>query len=204
MKQRSDEWFAARCGKVTASRVPDIIATTKSGYSASRKNYAAQIVVERLTGKPADNFQSDAMKWGIDKEPEARAVYEIVRKVSVEETGLVVHPAIPMSGASPDGLVGEEGQIEIKCPNTAQHIETLISQAVPEKYLTQMNWQMACTGRQWTDFVSFDPRMPPHLRLFIRRVERDKPHIAFLEEQVKLFLAEIDKTLAGLEALRAK
>jgi putative phage-type endonuclease len=201
LAQGTDEWLRARLGKVTASRVADVIAKTKTGYSASRANYAAQLIAERLTGVPQESYTNAAMAWGTEKEPEARSLYAFQTGVDVEEVGFIPHPSIAMSGASPDGLVGDAGLIEIKCPNTATHIETLTGQIVPAKYITQMLWQMACTGRQWCDFVSYDPRMPPSMQLFVKRVERDDEKIAELEEEVRRFLAEIDEkitTLCGL------
>ena len=145
IEQRSDAWFEARIGKVTASRVADVIAKTKTGFSTSRDNYMAQLVCERLTGQKADGFTNSAMQWGTETEPLARAAYESLKDVLVDEVGFVPHPSIIMAGASPDGLVGDDGLLEIKCPNTATHIETLLSQTVPGKYNTQMQFQMACT-----------------------------------------------------------
>lgn len=199
--QGSEAWFAARCGKVTASRVADVIARTKSGWGASRANYAAQLVAERLTKTVAETFSNVAMQWGTEQEPVARAAYEFYRDADVTEVGFVVHPRIAMSGASPDGLVGADGLVEIKCPNTATHIETLLGGAVPAKYLCQVQWQMACTERSWCDFVSFDPRLPPEMRLFVRKVERDHARIAELEDAVAGFLAEVDATVAELTRL---
>ena len=143
--QGSPEWFAARLGRVTASRVADVVARTKSGWGASRANYAAQLVAERLTKTVAETFTNAAMQHGTEQEPVARAAYEFYRDADVTEVGFVVHPRIAMSGASPDGLVGADGLVEIKCPNTATHIETLLGGAVPAKYLCQVQWQMACT-----------------------------------------------------------
>ncbi|MCB5173688.1 lambda exonuclease family protein [Microvirga lenta] len=199
--QGSAEWLAIRCGRITASRVADVIAKTKTGYGASRANYMAELIAERLTGEPAEKFSSPAMKWGTETEPDARIAYEFRTDATVEQVALVPHPAIPMTGASPDGLVGDDGLVEIKCPNTATHIDTLISQTVPGKYVTQMLWQMACTGRQWCDFVSFDPRMPEHMRLFVKRVHRDDLRIAELEAEVREFLAELDRRVDQLVAL---
>lgn len=201
LTQGSQEWLNARLGKVTASRVADVIAKTKSGYSTSRANYAAQLIAERLTGEIAEGFTNAAMKWGTDIEPDARTAYEFMCDASVVQVGFVSHPTIEMTGASPDGLVGDAGLIEIKCPNTATHIETLIGGAVPAKYVTQMQWQMACTGRAWCDFVSFDPRMPEAMRMFVRRVERDAALIADLEKQVIDFLVEIDAKVTELRRL---
>lgn len=201
MEQRSDEWFAARAGRATASRIADIVAKTKSGYSASRANYMAQLVVERMTGKVAESFSNAAMDWGTEQEPYARAAYEAHSGVLVDEVGMVDHPTVQMSGASPDGLVGEDGLVEIKCPTTATHIETLMEKAAPKKYIDQMQWQMACTGRKWCDFVSFDPRMPQGLQLFVKRVERDDEYIAELESEVAAFLQEVSDKVQKLKSL---
>jgi putative phage-type endonuclease len=203
MEQRTEEWFAARCGKVTASRVADIIAKTKTGYSASRENYLAQLVCERMTGKPAESYSNSAMQWGTDQEPFARAAYEANKDVLVEEMGFAVHPTIDGAGASPDGLVGLFGLVEIKCPNTATHIQTLLDQKVPEKYNVQMQWQMACTSRQWCDFVSFDPRMDEGLQLFIKRVEYDPIYVAQLEKEVINFLMDVEDKIQKLNKLKA-
>lgn len=198
MEQGSEAWFAARLGRVTASRVADVIAKTKSGYSTSRANYAAQLVLERLTGTVAESYSNAAMEWGTAQEPEARIAYEFLKNMAVEQVGFVSHPRITMAGASPDGLVGTDGLVEIKCPNSATHLETLLGQAIPGKYQTQMLWQMACTGRVWCDFVSYDPRLPESMQLFVRRLERDAGRIAELEAEVTAFLAEIDATVAEL------
>lgn len=199
--QGSPEWHALRCGKVTASRVADVIAKTKTGWGASRGNYMAELIAERLTGTVAGGFTSAAMQWGLDNEPDAIAAYEFRTDADVQSVGFVLHPGIEMSGASPDGYSGADGLVEVKCPNTATHIDTLTSQKVPEKYVVQMLWQMACTGRQWCDFVSYDPRMPEAMRLFVKRVERDDTRIAELENAVREFLAELDAKLGELTAL---
>ncbi len=188
--QGTPEWFAARLGKVTASRVADVIARTKAGWGASRANYMAQLIAERLTGVTADSYSNASMQWGSDMEPDARAAYEFYTDTTVTEIGFAPHPRIAEAGASPDGLVGEDGLVEIKCPNTATHLETLLNKAVPAKYRTQMQWQMACTGRLWCDFVSYDPRLPESMKLFIVRVVRDDKMIAEIEEAVVAFLAE--------------
>lgn len=202
MIQGSPEWFAARCGKVTASRVADIVARTKSGPAASRTNYAAQLLAERLTGKVEAGFTNPAMQWGTDKEPLAREAYEYERGVFVEEVAFIDHPSIAMTGASPDGMVGSDGMLEIKCPNTTNHIDTLLSGAAPSKYMAQMQWQMACSARQWCDFASFDPRLPEHMQLFVVRVPRDEEMIADLEREVVAFLAEVDATVSRLKEAR--
>lgn len=200
VEQGTDAWHQLRIGKVTASRVADVIAKTKTGYSTSRDNYMAQLVCERMTGKPAESFSNSAMQWGTDTEPFARAAYEAKVDILVSEVGFITHPRIEMSGASPDGLAGE-GLVEIKCPNTATHIQTLLDQKVPEKYITQMMWQMACTARPWCDFVSFDPRMPEKHQLFIKRVMADKEIIQHLENMVTQFLREVELKIQQLESL---
>lgn len=204
MDQRSDEWFAARLGKVTASRVSDVVAKTKSGYSASRANYMAELVCERLTGKQGDSFSNAAMVWGTNTEPMARAAYEALEGVLVEEIGFVSHPTISMAGASPDGLVGEYGLVEIKCPNTATHIETLLGGEIPFKYVNQMQWQMACTDREWCDFVSYDPRMPENMQLFVKRLERSSDVIIELEREVEKFLSELEDKITSLNKMYEK
>ena len=196
--QGTDEWKRLRLGKVTASRVADVIAKTKSGFSASRSKYAAQLIRERLTGVPVESYTNVAMQWGTETEPEARSAYEFNRAETVVEVPFVPHPTIGDSGASPDGLVGDDGLIEIKCPETDTHIETLIGAAVPGKYVTQMQWQMACTGRKWVDFVSYDPRMPESMRFFCQRVHRDDAIIEELEKEIVTFLNEVRGKVAEL------
>lgn len=198
MIQGSPEWLAARCGRVTASRIADLMARTKTGWGASRANYMAELVCERLSGNPATCFINDAMRWGTEQEPFARAAYASHAGVEVVETSFVPHPEIAMCGASPDGLVGPDGLVEIKCPNTATHLDTLTSGTVPEKYVLQMAWQMACAGRDWCDFVSYDPRLPERMRLWVKRVERDVSLILSIEREVVAFLGELDAKLAQL------
>jgi putative phage-type endonuclease len=202
IEQRSDEWFAARIGKVTASRVADVLTKTKTGYSTTRDNYMAQLVCERLTGEKGESFTNAAMQHGTDTEPLPRAAYEALHDVLVDEVGFVPHPSIIMAGASPDGLVGDDGLLEIKCPNTATHIETLLSQKVPSKYNTQMQFQMACTNRSWCDFVSFDNRLPLELQMFVKRVPRDNMYIRLMEEEIVKFLNELDVKIAQLMEIK--
>lgn len=199
MEQRSPEWYAARLGHVTASRVADIVAKTKTGYSTSRANYMAELICERLTGMQGASYASAAMQWGTETEPMARAAYEAKVGSLVIETGFVPHGSIPMAGASPDGLIGDDGLVEVKCPITATHIDTLLGQSVLGRYITQMQWQMACTGRKWCDFVSYDPRMPEKMQLFIKRIDRDTAAIAELEEEVVNFINELDRKIAQLK-----
>lgn len=199
--QGSPEWFAMRLGRVTASRVADVVARTKSGYSTSRENYCVELALERLTGNRQESYSNDAMKWGTENEPLARAAYESKTGAIVDEVGMVPHPFIAMTGASPDGFVGSAGLLEIKCPNSATHARTLLAKKPDGKYITQMTWQMACTGRDWCDFVSFDPRFPEQLQIFIQRIERDNDLIQALEEEVVLFLSEVDTMVEKLLAI---
>ena len=198
VEQGTPEWFAARLGNVTASRVADVIAKTKSGYSASRENYMAQLICERMTNTVAESYSNAAMQWGTETEPFARAAYESFADVLVDQVGYVSHPIIERAGASPDGLVGADGLLEIKCPNTATHIDTLLNNQVPTKYFTQMQWQMACTRRAWCDFVSFDPRLPNGLQLFVKRVEYDTEYAEMLASEVFDFLQELDAKIFKL------
>ena len=190
IEQGSIEWRKLRLGKATASRIADIIAKTKSGYSASRANYMTELVIERF-GVLNDSFTNDAMQWGTEQEPLARIEYEKRNLVTVEQVDFVPHPSIEMAGASPDGIVGD-GLLEIKCPNSKTHFEYLLAGVVPEKYKPQMAWQMACSGRKWCDFISYDPRCPEGLQYFEIRYERDDDYIAMLESEVKQFLSEVD------------
>lgn len=198
IEQGTDAWKMLRCGRVTASRVADIIAKTKSGYSSSRDNYMAQLICERLTGTVAESFTNAAMQHGTETEPYARLAYEVNQNVLVDQVAFVPHPTIEMAGASPDGLVNTDGLLEIKAPQTATHIETLLSQTVPGKYFTQMQFQMACTGRKWCDFVSFDNRLPTELQLFVKRVPRDDVFIKQMEAEIVQFLAELDDKINKL------
>lgn len=201
--QHSPEWYLARCGKATASRIVDIFATIKSGgWGASRANYAAQLVAERLTGVPGEHYESLEMKRGNEVEPEARAAYDYFCNEEVVEVGFIEHPTIALTGCSPDGLVGADGLVEIKCPSTSTHIETLKGgKSVPKKYRLQAQWQMACTGRQWADYVSYDNRMPEHMRFWTKRIARDDVEIAELEKGVRVFLDEVAASVAQLKGL---
>lgn len=197
--QGTPEWFDQRRGKVTASRIADVMAKLKSGQpAATRKNYAAQLVAERLTGETQDSFQSNDMTWGIETEAEARAAYELKTGNRVELVGFVDHPTIPMTGASPDGRVGEKGAVEIKCPKTATHIEMLLTEKIDAKYINQMQWQMECDDRKWCDFVSYDPRLPWAMRLFIKRVLRDNDALTDIRAEVAKFLGEAEETVTAL------
>jgi YqaJ-like viral recombinase domain len=203
-EQRTEQWAALRCGKVTGSRICDVLAEIKKGEAASRRNYRAEIIVETLTGIPVEQYISKEMQWGTDTEPFARTAYELERDANISTVGFAIHPMIERFGISPDGLVGEDGLVEIKCPNTATHIDYLLAGAVPSDYQPQMLAEMACTGRAWCDFVSFDPRLPKHLRLFVRRFDRDDARIAEIELKVQGFLDEVDRVLGQLDGLHPK
>lgn len=198
LEQGTAAWRLARCGSLGASQVADALARTKTGWGASRANVLGQLVAERLTGTPIETYSNAAMQRGNEVEPEARAAYQFERGILVASVGIIKHPTIVGTHASPDGLVGPDGLVEIKCPNISTHIDTLLGQSVAGKYMTQMQWQMACTGRAWCDFASFDPRMPEAMRLFVRRVPRDDKIIAELECAVVEFLGELDAKVAAL------
>ena len=198
--QGTDEWKAERVGKVTASKLIDIIDRTKSGsFTAKRNAYASQLAIERISGQPYTFTPSSSMDWGTKMEPEARNAYRETVFEEVNEVGFIPHPSIIDAGASPDGLVGDDGLVEIKCPESHTHIGYVLDGQVPEKYIPQMQWQMACTGRQWCDFVSYDSRCPEGLRLFVKRLERDDIYISTAEETVRRFLAEVDVMVEKLK-----
>jgi putative phage-type endonuclease len=191
VEQGTDEWKHIRLGKVTASGVADVLAKTKSGVSASRGNYLIKLALQRVTGEIEDGFTSDAMAWGIDNEAQARVAYEVKSGNFVDQVAFVDHPIIPWFGASPDGLVNNDGLVEIKCPNSATHWSYIKAGEPPMKYYIQMQAQMACTDRKWCDFVSFDPRMPDRSKLFIKRVMRDKDFIIEMQSEIYKFLEEV-------------
>jgi putative phage-type endonuclease len=200
MEQRSEEWFQARLGKVTASRVADVLAKIKSGESASRRNYKIQLVSERLTGERQESYINQAMQDGIDREVFARDRY-VQEHGEVEEVGFMQHPTLE-AGASPDGLVGEDGIIEIKCPMGGTHTESLMSQDVPSKYIPQIQFQLRCSGRKWCDFVSYHPMFPKHLQLFVKRVEADEVYQAELDKEIELFLVEVQTIIDKLGEIK--
>lgn len=202
IEQRSDEWYAARCGSLGASAIADALSKTKEGKPGSTSlNLRAKLVVERLTGIQEDGFKSGAMQHGIDNEDAARMAYEAHTGEFVTQVGLYKHPNLNGTHASPDGLVGEDGLVEIKCPNSATHIETLKTGKIPTKYQYQMQWQMRCTDRQWCDYVSFDPRLPDHLKLWVKRVYRDNVKLAELEASVEEFLDGVQQDLDALSKI---
>jgi putative phage-type endonuclease len=200
LQQGSDAWRLARCGSLGASSIADALAKTRTGWGASRLQVMSRLVIERLTGVPQDTYQNAAMLHGIETEPEARAAYQFDAGVLVSQIGLATHPTITGTHASPDGLIEDAGLLEIKCPSGGTHLETLLGAPIAQKYLYQMQWQLACTGRAWCDFVSYHPAFPDAMRLHITRIKRDDRLIADLESQVREFLSELDAKLTALTA----
>lgn len=200
-QQRSEEWKVLRAGKVTASRISDVLAELKkgTGEAATRRNYKAEIIAEILTGIPAEMFVSKEMQWGTDTEPFARAAYEIAEDVAVDTIGFAIHPQVARFGASPDGLVSDIGMVEIKCPNTSTHLDYILAGVVPAEYQPQILAGLCCAGREWCDFVSYDPRLPERFRLFTKRFYRHEGRIREIEMKVERFLGEVDEVLARLE-----
>jgi putative phage-type endonuclease len=195
--QGTDAWLAERAGQVTASMMSNVMmAKTTAGY----QNYMAQLICERLTGQPVETFKSAAMDHGNETEPQARAYYELESGNDVVESGFIPHPTLANSGASPDGLIGDLGLVEIKCPQPPKHIKNLMGGKVDRAYMLQMQWQMACTDREWCDFVSFNPSFPSNLQLHIQRVEYDAETVEQITASVTTFLAETDDKLRTLRA----
>ena len=192
IEQGSEQWHQLRLGKVTASRVADILAQTRTGPSASRQNYLIELALQRSTGTIEPSYTNTAMEWGTQTEPQARVAYEVETGNFVDQVAFIDHPTIANFGCSPDGLIGDDGLIEIKCPNSATHWEYFKAKKPPQKYVTQIQTQLCVTGRKWCDFVSFDPRMPERSKLLIVRVPRDDAFIAEIEEKVKQFLSEVE------------
>ena len=199
MLQRTTEWLHARCGKVTASRIGDLMATIKSGEAAGRSQYRAEKVLERESGIPQDgSYVNDAMQFGIDNESAARQAYEFARSVDVVEVGFVPHPKIDNAGASPDGLVGDDGLVEIKCPKARGMVDARLGKDPDLKYVLQCQFQMACTGRKWVDLATYRPGC----RLSVRRIERDNELIRKIETEVLKFLNEVEREYQELLAAR--
>ena len=196
--QGSDEWLAARAGIATASCFAEVMATIKSGEAAERRNYRAKLVVERLTGKPVKGFTTKAMEQGTEREPFARKAYEVRTGNLVEQVGLCMHDTLE-AGASPDGLVDDDGGVEIKCPELAAHLEYIKADAEPARYFWQIQGALWITGRQWWDFASWNPEFPENLQLVVRRVTRDEQSIGRLAAEVERFMQEVQ---AEAERLR--
>lgn len=202
-EQGTPEWHAARCGRVTGSRIADIVRQTKSGPSKMRATYLGEIVAERLAGvQPSDGYVSASMQHGKDNEDAARETYAFVHGIDVVRVGFVLHPTIDGAGVSPDSLAGDSGLLEIKCPNTITHIQTLRGAPIDPDYAKQIQWGLACTGREWADFISYDPRLPADLAMKVIRVARDAAMIDFLENAVREFLADVDAEIDALMKLR--
>jgi putative phage-type endonuclease len=198
LQQGTDEWRQARCGSIGASDAPRVVRRTKTGYSADRESLMAEKVLERLTNTPVEIFKTQAMLQGTAREPEARMLYEMVRGVEVDEVGLIPHPSIKGSHASPDGYVGTNGLIEIKAPLPAKHLDTLLTETVSSDHMVQMQWQMACTDRMWCDFISFNPDFPPAMSLWIKRVARDQSLIGELHREIAQFIRELEQKVERL------
>jgi hypothetical protein len=201
MDQRSPEWYAARCGKVTASRIGDVLARTQKGWGAPRKHYLNALVGERLTGRPSPQRIVASMERRLELEPEARTAYEFYSDNEVTEVGFIEHPTIPNAGCSPDGLIGDDGGLEIKNCDPATHNDILLTGQIDKGYIYQCDFGMACTGRKWWDFVSYEPFMPEELKLFVKRIYRDDGRIAEIDLAVIEFLAEVDHKVEQLLAL---
>jgi putative phage-type endonuclease len=200
--QGSAAWLQARVGLLTASRFGDIMAKPKRGTAelACRRDYRMELICERLTSRAGEHYVSREMDFGSDNEPFARTAYEVGTGSMVDEVGLVMHPTLDFAAASPDGLVDDDGCIEIKVPKTSTHIEWKLADVVPEEHIPQMMWVMACCEREYCDFVSFDPRLPLGLRFFVKRLERDEKLIAEMEYAAIEFNAEIEAFIAKLGA----
>lgn len=189
--QQTADWLKARAGHVTASRFKDVLAKIKSGEAQTRAKYRLQLVTERLTGLPVEGYKNAAMAWGTEREPEARMAYEAATGEIVAEVGFLVHPTIQWCGASPDGLVGADGMVEIKCPfESTVHVLTLID-GMPSEHMAQIQGNLWVNGRKWCDFISYDPRLPEGLQLHRQRIERDDKFISSLVAEVAQFLAEV-------------
>lgn len=204
IEQGTDQWMAARAGCFTASRSKDLMARTKTGYGAGRGNLLTLLAVERLTGACVETYQNAAMQRGIDMEAEARDAYSFAQGVAVEEVGFVPHPTVPRCGASPDGLVGDDGLVEIKCPsNMEKHLDALRTGAHAKEYQWQLQHQLFATGRQWVDAASYDPRFPEGLHLAIKRVYRDEGAITSLANEITKADAEVEAMVAELHNLKS-
>jgi len=199
--QGSEEWLQMRAGKVTASRISDVMARDRSGknWGKTRDTYMGELIAEILSGVPSEGFSNATMARGNEIEPDARNAYAFLRDANVTEVAFVDHPTIEKAGASPDGLVDDDGLVEFKCPNTSTHIDTIIKKKIAGNYIKQMQWQMACTERLWCDFVSYDPRLPPQYRFYVQRVPRDDAAISELESGVREFLADIEAKINELK-----
>lgn len=211
VEQGTPEWLQMRCGMGTGSGIGKAIKRIGKSeknpngtkYSADREKYLMEVVCERLTGRATEHYVTDAMLWGIEHEPIAREEYGMARGCDVDPGKFAIHDRMKWFGSSSDGLVGEDGCIEIKCPTSLTHLQWVIDGVVPDEHIDQMKAAMSCYNRQWCDFISYDPRMPKDLRLFVRRLERDEPMIVEMEQEVEKFLAEVDVLLDTIKKRKA-
>lgn len=203
LEQGSQEWLDYKVGKVSASRIADITAKLRNGVAgASRATYLGELIAERLTGISYGSYSTPAMQWGTEHEPMARAAYQFRALMPVTRVGCILHPDIDNALCSPDGLIGSDGMVEFKCPNTSTHCDFLLGAEIPGRYLQQMQWQLACAQRQWVDYVSFDPRLPEHLQLWVQRVPRDDRLIVALQVEVMGFLHDLELRLQALAKIQ--
>lgn len=204
IEQGTLEWRMLRLGKISGSRISDVMAKGRDGKpSVTRENYMYELATERLTNIPTESYTSPAMSWGTENEDMARTSYEVHKGVFVSELPWIAHPFVANAGCSPDGLVDDSvGLVEIKCPNTKTHIEYILKGEPPKAYLNQMMWQMACTGRSYVDFVSYDPRLPVDLELFVARLERDEEYIQLITDEVIKFDNEVTQLVNKLKEIR--
>lgn len=200
LTQNTEEWLKYKCGRLGGSSIADMLTRTKTGWGAGRKNLAARLVAERLTGCPTETYKSKAMEYGSETEAEACNMYAWEKDVDPIIVGYVDHPTIAWAGCSPDRLIGQDGMIQTKCPNTATHIESLLGGSIDGYYLKQMQWEMGCTGRKWNDFVTYDKRLPPEMQLHVTRVWRDDAMITDLEREARIFLSEVEETVNQLRS----
>lgn len=198
--QRTDEWWKKRLGKITASRIGDIMPGARGAYKDSREALAYSLAAEWLTSTPQNTFVTHSMQWGIDQEPNAKLAYTAKTDLEIREADFYQHPTIALSGGSPDGLIQENGLVEIKCPETHTHLKSLCEYYIKPQYIYQMQWCMECAGKTYCDFVSFDPRVKAPYNIWIYEVERDNEMIAKIKEEVLLFidyLSEIKGKMLG-------
>ncbi|MBB4077214.1 exodeoxyribonuclease (lambda-induced) [Bartonella fuyuanensis] len=199
MEQRTAQWFQARLGKVTASNVYNVINKTAKGTPTGKyEEYKIKLITERLIGEISPHYETENMRWGIEHEENALREYSFIYDVEITKCGFIQHPTIKMAGASPDGLIGDDGLVEVKCPRSTTHIRFCIDNEIRPEYHTQMQFQMACTGRQWCDFVSYDPRFAgtsSHLRIKIKRLYRNDKEIQQINQEVESFLTEIEREI---------
>ena len=192
VQQGTPEWHQLRLGKVTASRVADILAKTKTGPSASRQNYLIELALQRTTGIIQESYSNSAMEWGTQTEPQARVAYEVKSGNFVDQVPFIDHPNIEWFGCSPDGLVSDRGLVEIKCMQPKGHWEVIKTKEIPKNYWIQQQAQLSCTNREWNDYVGFNPIFPDKSQLFIKRTYRDEVFITEMELEIKKFLDEVE------------